>query len=276
MFDPARFSAVTTTSSSTDVRDASCASAVAPPPKANTLLIAHDSSVRCFDFNMCNPHSGRATISPNIFVCRIDDRSAVTFDGKNSGAEQQYTELSRTMESRSLQRNPERSTGAGRRPGPARVSIGVAKKKHLPSLGMGRRQVGAHPQDGGFSPQISAQPARWPIARWHNCPLRAYRATRSVKAEILGAAEPRDRATESAGTVQARARASSAAAPVVRVGDGARSRSTSARTTTSGWPNHPALRRGGAARRSTATATAWRRCASSAARRTSTRSSKRG
>ena len=60
VFANACFSAVTTTSSSTDVRgDDSCASAAAPP-RPNTLLIAYDSSVRCFDFNICNPHSGRA------------------------------------------------------------------------------------------------------------------------------------------------------------------------------------------------------------------------
>jgi hypothetical protein len=50
----ARFSAVTMTSSSIDVREDSCATAAAPA-RPNTLLIAHDSSVRCFDFNMRTP-----------------------------------------------------------------------------------------------------------------------------------------------------------------------------------------------------------------------------
>ena len=45
-----------------------------------------------------NPHSGRAMKARTIFVCRIDDRSAVTFDGMNSCAEQQYALLSRTTE----------------------------------------------------------------------------------------------------------------------------------------------------------------------------------
>src|SRR5262245_42032876 len=81
-----RFSAVTITSSRT-LREASCAETIVLTP--STLPIAHDSSVRCFNF-IGTPDSDRA-INPKISCCRMFDRSAVHSDGKKSAAERQYT-----------------------------------------------------------------------------------------------------------------------------------------------------------------------------------------
>src|SRR5262245_57529593 len=81
-----RFSAVTMTSSSTLLRVVSCAETTLLTP--STLPIAHDSSVRCFEF-IGTPTRTERQIR-RISYCGMSNRSAVHTDGKNSVAIRQY------------------------------------------------------------------------------------------------------------------------------------------------------------------------------------------